>query len=49
MQYLIRIQNSVFIGDIGWASLRNFKRKIKKEIVESEDSIQFLFLGMKSL
>lgn len=33
LQYLIRIQNSVFIGDIGWASLRILKERLKKEIV----------------
>jgi len=44
LQYLIRIQNSVFIGNIGWANLRILKEKLKKEIVESEDSIQFFIL-----
>lgn len=44
LQYLIRIQNSVFIGNIGRANLRILKEKLKKEIVESEDSIQFFIL-----
>jgi len=49
LQYLIRIQNSVFIGDIGWASLRILKERLKKEIVESEDSIQFFILRDEKL
>jgi CRISPR-associated protein Cas2 len=49
LQYLIRIQNSVFIGNIGWANLRILKEKLKKEIVESEDSIQFFILRDEKL
>jgi CRISPR-associated protein Cas2 len=49
LQYLIRIQNSVFIGNIGWANLRILKEKLKKEIVEPEDSIQFFILRDEKL
>lgn len=43
-QYLIRIQKSVFLGNITWANLRILRDTLKNEIVESEDSIQFFIL-----
>jgi len=47
--YLIRIQNSVFIGEIGWANLRILQDKLKDKIIESEDSIQFFILRDQKL
>jgi CRISPR-associated protein Cas2 len=47
--YLIRIQNSVFIGEIGWANLRILRDKLKDKIIESEDSIQFFILRDQKL
>ncbi len=44
MQYLIRVQKSVFIGDISWSNLRILRELLKKEIVEDQDSIQFFIL-----
>ena len=47
--YLIRIQNSVFIGEIGWANFRILRDKLKDKIIESEDSIQFFILRDEKL
>ncbi|ARD84822.1 CRISPR-associated protein Cas2 [Ferroplasma acidiphilum] len=47
--YLIRVQNSVFLGEIGWANLRILRDKLKDKIIESEDSIQFFILRDEKL
>jgi CRISPR-associated protein Cas2 len=47
--YLIRVQNSVFLGEIGWANLRILRDKLKDKIIESEDSIQFFILRDQKL
>ncbi len=44
LQYLIRVQNSVFIGNISWANLRILTDILKREILEEEDSVQFFIL-----
>ncbi len=48
-QYLFRIQNSVFLGEIGWANLRILKDKLKDKINETEDSVQFFILRDEKL
>ncbi len=48
-QYLTRVQNSLFLGEIGWASLRILKDKLKDKINENEDSIQFFILRDEKL
>lgn len=48
-QYLIRIQNSVFLGEIGWASLKILKEKLKDKMVLTEDSIQFFIMRDEKL
>ncbi len=47
--YLIRVQNSVFLGEIGWANLRILQAKLKDKIIESEDSVQFFVLRDQKL
>ena len=49
LKYLIRIQKSVFIGNISWSNLRILQELLKKEVVESEDSIQFFIMRDEKL
>lgn len=48
-QYLIRIQNSVFLGEIGWARLRILREKLEEKIIPTEDSIQFFIIRDEKL
>jgi CRISPR-associated protein Cas2 len=48
-QYLIRIQNSLFIGEIGWANLRILTAKLKERINPDEDSVQFFIFRDEKL
>ncbi len=48
-KYLIRIQNSVFLGEIGWANFRILKEELKSIIVESEDSVEFFIFRDKKI
>jgi CRISPR-associated protein Cas2 len=48
-QYLIRIQNSLFIGEIGWANLRILTAKLKEKINPDEDSVQFFIFRDEKL
>ncbi len=48
-KYLVRVQKSVFIGEIGWANLKILKRSLEEKIILNEDSIQIFIMRDEKL
>ena len=49
LKYLIRVQKSVFIGEIGWANLKILKKSLEEKIILDEDSIQIFIMRDEKL